>query len=89
VSRMDTWPHSVRSLSAARSFCSTEKLLHLKDILQQRYRCSQRLAALIWIVLTREVLEHNKQKKVYSALTFVDTIESVSTLEAQPDETVT
>jgi hypothetical protein len=58
---MNTWPHSVRSLSAARSFCSTEAA-------PERYRArgSRRLAALIWVVLTRELLlGHNKQSKKY------------------------
>ena len=60
VSTINTWPHSVRSLSAARSFCSIEATPE-----RYRARCSRRLAALIWIVLTRELLGYNKQSKTY------------------------
>jgi hypothetical protein len=54
----DLAPLSVLVESAARSSCSTEATPE-----RYRARCSQRLAALIWIALTREVLEHNKQSK--------------------------
>ena len=74
ASRMSTWPHSVRLLSAARSFCSTE------TITPERYFAAKisLFSATCSIDLDRSITrvrckEHNKQsKKCISALTFVD-----------------
>ena len=74
ASRMNTWPHSVRLLSAARSFCSTEA------ITPERYFAAKMslFLATCSIDLDRSITrvrckEHNKQsKKCISALTFVD-----------------